>query len=206
MLSSRLDYKKIFILNLLSKKKKEELKLGQTLHRMYLSTFSDKFQTSKHPKPSSNEDILNLEFGANPKMTPSKVPIQPVNSDIHIQNPENPEILKNRSDRIDGYVGEWNFDPEDDPEKFLKEKANFFDAFKKKKENKKVEKTGFFGIKFFEQKDEKDEKMVDEILAKQREKVYGVEKTGRRMYRVIDCEDSEVYIRHIDFHSIGKKL
>ena len=212
MLSTRLGFKKVFILNLLSKKKKEELKLGQTLHRMYLSNFTDKFLKSKPEKNSSNNDLLNLNFditgtetSSKPSVKNPKQPNKPSNSSDVLNTPNSRHSFRiGNQDRVDGFVGEWNFDPEDDPQKFIKNKVGFFDSLKNKKKDKANNSSkGFFGLRFFQQKENQNEKIVDEILTKQRERLRGVEDDGRQMHRVVNCEGAEVYIRHIDFHSIG---
>ena len=179
---------------------------------MYLSNFSDKFTKSKSEKSTSNNELLKLNFditesetSKKPSVNNQKQPNKPSNSSDILNTPNSRHSFRiGNQDRVDGFVGEWNFDPEDDPQKFIKNKIGFFDSLKNKKKDKANNSSkGFFGLRFFQQKENKNEKMVDEILTKQRERLRGVEDDGRQMHRVINCEGAEVYIRHIDFHSIG---
>jgi hypothetical protein len=146
MLKDRFHFKDVVILNLLSKKKKQEVKLGKYLHKMYLENFSN-----KQPK---RKKLVN-------------------NASIH----ESMDV-----DWLDSMGNNG-------------------------KEN--GEKSKNMGVNLFGVKDKtKDEELTDNILAQQRRRIekydIGDSMTGSNFERVSQ-QDMNIYIQHIDFHSIGKE-
>jgi hypothetical protein len=155
MLRDRFSYKDIVILNLLSKKKKQEVKLGKYLHKLYLDNFSNKQpqkETKKLVKNSSIHESMDVGW---------------------LDQMENPPAKENGKRELG--------------QEMNKKKKLSLNLFGKKEKNA-------------------DEKLTDEILNNQRRRIEtyreGDSLAGIK-FETTFKDDMNIYIQHIDFHSIG---
>ena len=152
MLRDRFNFKNVVILNLLSKWKKNEVRLGKYLHKIYLENFSDKKSTSLKENPFSKKkasihDSMDVDW---------------------LDSMNTTSIVQKKSTK------------QPSP------KQNF--SLESIEKNKTKEKNGSISSN--------QKKVIEEYLP-------GESLTGVQ-FSTVPFGDMNVYIQHIDFHSIGR--